>query len=935
MIKTLSFIFVIIFSYTSYAKNKISISNLPAEMQKELTLQFPKALNDEYSFYEIDQMMKWLHKKYNYDLIKVIRNSQGLVEFKIIPTTRLKSLTIKGNQTFSENEILSFFNVQVGDPYDSNLFIESGIKLKKFYQDNGFNNAEIELKFPSTQPNVIEGVIEIRENKRTLLKGIKIISDQAELNQKIEKKLKSKLDSVFSDSLQSEIQKIIRDYLTSNRYFRADIMGPEILYNSAGNEAYLTFKLDKTIRSSVIINGAKKYSVGRLEDVIDLDNFYSSNPNIANEMGTRIKNFYLSKGFARAEIQAQELPGKDISNTKIQIDIDEGPQVSISQIVFTGRLSKSSEEYAKLLKKGATDLIQDGYYNKTDFETSLNTLKVHLQNQGYLLAKPISTRTQYNKTKDQLSIFVNFDEGPLTELTDIHFIGQKSFSAEMLLTELDLKINEPLQLNKLQSAIQKLKTFYHETGYLEMTLLNENQEDDLVKYDETNTKAQVRFNIFEGPKVEVASILVEGNTFTKEKIILLELDFGVNDTLTPSRIEESISRLQRTGYFNTVEIKTLEERTNVSQRTVQVRVTERDPGLFTAGIGATSEREFTVRGFTGIAYNNLYGTGRGLSVRAEGNYNIGQIRFLETKGTVSYLEPYLFDTRVRFRGIAELTKALSDLSNRIGTDVNRYTMTLEKDFTSHVTGYFDVFNLSQSRDFNIDTNITMKRSDIASIGPSVNIDYLDNLANPTKGTYSRFSFEYSSPQFGSKTISSSASDSSSPIEYYLSTASLSHYYSFIPRWVWANSFKIGYLENLYKGTGPNSGVPYDKKGFSLGGGFSSIRGFDFESLPSKTDLGIKEGQLDKTYYLKTNATMGLIKTEIRFPISGDFGGNIFYDGGVVKITDLDIIDNYRDAIGVGLRYITPVGPVNIEVGRKLDRKENEDLYHLHFSIGSF
>lgn len=924
--KLLLTIALILTSVTAWAKGTVNTDNLKPELKKEFVEKFNLQRGVEYSFKELEEMMKWLHQKSNKDMVQVIRNAQGEIEFNIIPTVRIKSLVINGEKSFSEADVLGFFNVYVNDPLDTNQLLESGMKLQKFYQENGFNNAEVELSFPETAPHQVDVTVDIRENQRTLLKGIKIISEHPELIKNLEKALRSKLGAVFTENLQVEVQKSIREYLTANQYYRSEIIGPEILFNANGSEAYLSFKLEKTIRSSLQINGAKSYSVNYLEGVIDLDNFYSSNPNIANEMGNRIKNFYLSKGYARVEVQAQELPGKDLTSTKIQIDIDEGPQIRISQITFSGRLSKPSEDYAKMLRHDAPELIQDGYYNKSDFETSLNTLKVNLQNQGYLLAKTISMRTQYNKTKDQLSIFVNFDEGPLTELTEVKFEGQKSFTAEQLLSELKLTIGGPLQLNTLQAAIQKLKTYYHERGYLEMLLLNENQED-LVRYDETNTKAQVHFQIFEGPKVEVASILVEGNTFTKEKIILLELEFKVNDILTPSKIEESISRLQRTGYFNSVEIKTLEEKTNIAERTVQVRVTERDPGLFTVGIGATNEREFTLRGFIGVAYNNILGTGRSLSVRVEGNNNIGQIRFLETKGTIGYLEPYLFDTRVRFRGNASLQKSLSDLNTQVGTDLNQYTFSLEKDFTSHVTGFFDLYNLAQSRDFNIDTNVEIKRTDIASIGPAVEIDYRDSLFNPTKGTFTRLTFEYACPQFGS----------SKTIEYYRTTGSFTHYYPFMPRWVWANSFQAGYIENLYKNNDPsciNCGIPYDKKGFILGGR-STLRGFDIgtnEVLPSLTDLGVNK---DTPYYLTTSAMMSLVKSEVRFPISGDFGGSVFYDGGMVKISGLSFEDNYRDAIGVGLRYITPVGPVNIEVGQKLDRKANEDIYRLHFSIGSF
>ncbi len=298
------------------------------------------------------------------------------------------------------------------------------------------------------------------------------------------------------------------------------------------------------------------------------------------------------------------------------------------------------------------------------------------------------------------------------------------------------------------------------------------------------------------------------------------------------------------------------------------------------------------------------------------------------------MEPYLLDTRVRLRGSATLSKKLSDLTKKVGTDLNQYIFSLEKDFTSHVTGFFDMYNLAQTRDFNIDTKDEIQRTDIASIGPTIEVDYRDHLFNPTKGTFTRLNFEYGSPQLGSKTVAPGL-NSTIPIEYYLTTASFTHYYPINSRWVWANSFKTGYLENLNKDTGNKVGVPYDKKGFILGGR-ATIRGFDLgadEVLPSKEDLGIKDD--NPTYYLKTNANMNLIKSELRFPLYNDLGGNVFYDGGMVNISGLNISDNYRDAIGIGIRYITPLGSVNLEVGQKLDRKANEDLYRLHLSIGSF
>jgi outer membrane protein assembly factor BamA len=154
-------------------------------------------------------------------------------------------------------------------------------------------------------------------------------------------------------------------------------------------------------------------------------------------------------------------------------------------------------------------------------------------------------------------------------------------------------------------------------------------------------------------------------------------------------------------------------------------------------------------------------------------------------------------------------------------------------------------------------------------------------------------------------------------------------------WVWANNFRYGYLENLSKHV--DGGVPYSKKGFTLGSA-STIRGFDpssnkLELLPNNEDLGVT-GATD-TYFLKTNAQQFLFKTEIRFPLYGNFYGGVFYDGGSVLIKDLKLKDDYRDSVGIGIRYNTAIGALNMEVGKKLDRKPNEDDARFHLSFGTF
>jgi outer membrane protein assembly factor BamA len=138
-----------------------------------------------------------------------------------------------------------------------------------------------------------------------------------------------------------------------------------------------------------------------------------------------------------------------------------------------------------------------------------------------------------------------------------------------------------------------------------------------------------------------------------------------------------------------------------------------------------------------------------------------------------------------------------------------------------------------------------------------------------------------------------------------------------------------HIQNL--GTNPDAAIPSEKQ-FYLGG-TSTLRGFDPGDIPPEYDA---EGNLVKVL---TDSHYYLFKTEVSFPIYGSLRGVIFYDGGAIKISGHRFEDEYRDSAGAGIRYVTPVGPVSLEYGYKLDRKRKKPLDEsegrIHFSIGTF
>jgi outer membrane protein assembly factor BamA len=441
----------------------------------------------------------------------------------------------------------------------------------------------------------------------------------------------------------------------------------------------------------------------------------------------------------------------------------------------------------------------------------------------------------------------------------------------------------------------------------------------MIKYSSDFTKAELRFEIDEGPQILVASIEIEGHDLTKEYVIRNELDFKVGDILTQSKIKDSKDRLYLTGLFRDIEIKIDPEISSQAERTVRIKVFERNPGLFNAGFGAHNERGLTLRGFVGTSYNNLFGSARAFSARIEGQYNLVNISFFERSIQVFYLEPYLFDTRIRGRIGISRSFLITNFNNKVASEGNRTNYTLEQNFTPKLIARWQVYEITTFRDFAISSNINTNIVNIGSSLLSFDWDYRDHPFNPSKGFLTSGLFEYASPNLLS----------SDWVQFYKTQFNWSQYQRiFDSNWVLAISGRFGKIWNEKI---QNYAIPYDKVGFFLGGQVN-LRGFTLnEIFPSTIDLG------GNNYRLSGSAQMRLIKTELRIPIWESVGTAVFYDMGDIRFSDNLFDSDWRRSAGIALRYNTPVGAVSLEYAWKLPPKASrgESPAALHFAIGTF
>jgi outer membrane protein insertion porin family len=926
--KSFTFLILILLAASTSSAKPIQWQEFPLDLQREVTEKFPSLKTDSPTLEELDKLLRYLMGKGSFEDVQIHENESGLsLQYRTLKT--MNRIVFNGMASFDSSDVVQMLQLEQGQKFDPRILNELRERIKSYYFEQGFLNASVDISVSVVSNNLVDLIVRIQEGPPVRVNSIYLVCANKELQARLNRAIRRNVGKIYNPQITANIPKQMNEYFRDNKYLRATVRGPDVHMDNAKTGVDLTYYIERTEQYSVAFDGNFLIPTPRLTSALDLNTLSSANPNILPELMNKIKEFYWKKGHARIEVKGEEKILTPNVRSTLTFHVTEGVPIKIEAIEIQGNLSQPQSYYQDFLSEHSGETIGRGLFHRNDFEQGLKNLLIELQNTGYLKAKLISSRYLYNKTKTKITIAVNLDEGPLTKISQISFRGLKLLKEVDLIKTLDLAAGEALKLNQLEQGIQTLKAYAQDQGFLEFRILNE--KETLVKYNDDNTLAELEFVIDEGPLVKVASILIDGNSLTKEYVLRKEVDFKEGDVLTPAKIEESTRRLQKLSLFNSVEIKTLEQRTQIAERTVIIKVSERAPGLFNVGAGVTNEREFTLRGFAGIAYRNLKGTARAVSTRAEINYNVADIQFPELKLTAGYLEPYLFDSRTK--GRINFTRAVQvvDYDKRTGTDSYQLDFLLEQNLTSHILFTYDLWNISQLRDFKIDKSLALSRLgktesvlNLASTGPAVEIDFRDHPFNPTKGTLTRMQLEYSNSFLGN----------SRSIEYLKTTGSFTHYLPFkAPNpVVFANSFRVGDLVNM----SGKDGVPYDKKGFVLGG-LSTIRGFEAgtsERFPNDTDLG---SSIENPYLLKNRSQFFLIKSELRFPIFGSVGGAFFYDGGLVKVDQIKFKDPYRDAAGFGLRYATPVGPANIEFAWKLDtdKARGESPFRLHISIGTF
>ncbi|MCB0379171.1 MAG: BamA/TamA family outer membrane protein [Bdellovibrionales bacterium] len=952
----LSIFTALIFSWSapSFAQFRLKVSDNP--IIENMTKEYR---GRSISLSEIDHLVRELSQSGLFQVVYAEKLDNNEVVIRGQATLLIKKITVRGNTSFAKDEIIDTMNLPVGKKA-SYLDIKIAVdNIKSLYAESGFYNFDIQTERKPVDDGV-ELVVNISEEDFCIIEDIRIFSKNKDLNEHLKILLAPHRLQSFKKNSISEISKEIETYLLDNRYLTARISETSNVFNPSKTRVKISYSISNPIQFEFIFHGSNYFSHFDLIKESQIGGKFLYLSDSSGEIVENIRQLYIRNGFPEVKIEFSETHFPDLNKKVLVFKIDEGRRVKIGDIKIIGKISRPRGYYLNLLKDRLAKADHLVYFVREEFNSATEKMMDTLKRDGFLQAQLLSLDVTLSK-EGYANVTLQIDEGILTYVRQVLFRGAKSFNNMELRKVTEIEANKPLHLDTIEESFEKLEIFYQEKGYLEFHIKNKNAS--VIKYRAGQPYADVVFQIEEGPKIKVNSIAVKGNTKTKNYVIIRELEFKEGDTLTLSKVNNSIERLEKSGLFSKVYIRSLEQGSEAAERTILVEIEERRPGLFVAGTGLLSQGNLTYRGYLGVLYNNLGGHARGISSRVDLQYQENRaVNYLENRAAIAYYEPFLTQNRVRGRvslvRAEEVFNISQDGEKSTIISKNEVLFSTEKEFSKKLRFTYNVWGFSNQTTFLNRNKNDRKTINIATTGPIVEYDRRNDQFLPTQGSYSRFDLEYSDPFIGSSRDNPSVNgfflDKNKEVNYYRGTLSHSFYVpmSRSQRWVWATSVRGGYLRNI--SSREDSGVPASKS-FSLGGS-STLRGYSTgasESFPGTRELCIKGGLInlgDPTsacsideFFVRSNSSYFLVKTEIRFPIRGNLGGHLFYDGAGVYFGDFKLEDPYRDSTGFGIRYQTPVGSFTAEVGYKLDRKlggpttyydkESDIAFHLAIRAG--
>ncbi len=834
----------------------------------------------------------------------------------------------------SADELRRSLGYGIGDPYSAAEMEEGVGRLKRLLATEGYSEAEVAASSILDRTEFEAQITyRIRPGPPTRLADPVFDGDIAPFAASVFlRKMHWKSGSRYREERARKSAQALQAYLLQQGRLKAEVR--QIGVETKNHLAAPVFRVEIGPLVTFETKGVEEKRVQK--DFLNLLKDQVFQEDLLIQYVDALRRKYQESGYRKAVVDysIEETPGKEA----VVLTVVRGPREWLEAVQVEGVQSFSEKTVRRLLLTRPRSLFHRGYLVDAVLEEDRGAVVGFYRTHGYTLAAVAPPELAPGKKTGALRLTLRVTEGTATTVRQVRVEGSTHTDPADLQKLLRVRLGQPYDDQKVDDDKASLVNYYRDHGWTRAAV------EPRVNFTPDRTEASVTYLVTEGAREFFGKTIVRGNTRTRSSRVEFPIRWREGDPLSETKMLDAQRELSRTGVFQKVEVRPSLPDPTTPERNVLIDVAEARPLSLLYGLGyqyddtTGDQSPFFI---LGLGYNNLFGTLRSISLES-------RYAPLTKRGRVflNYRDPFLFGFDLPLT--ATVFYAREPISN---IDIQRRGAFLEGnkqvspkirlgsrvEFQRINVGSESPLDLEKIQPF--DRNISE-----ATIGVNALYDARDEIIDPHRGVFVSSFLKYAFP------VPSLSADA----KYLKGYAQVSAYQKVLGG-VLAVSARAGAIRvpgNCSPEQSALPCIPIAERFFS--GGRTSNRGFDtnLSGISGQTvDYSVieqaagKPGKgscsfdtnfdCDKGPRLIGGAATAGWNAEWRFPIVGALGGTLFYDATQVWMDDrvrwrLEGADGLRQSAGIGLRYLTPVGPIRLEYGQVL-RPRTFDVPLLRFN----
>ncbi len=627
---------------------------------------------------------------------------------------------------------------------------------------------------------------------------------------------------------------------------------------------------------------------------------------LADRAEQELKRQYVNRSLYGAEIITTITPAER-NRVNLSFTVVEGDLAKIKEMRVVGSKAFDESKLLDQFDQGTGNWLswytKSDRYSRTKLNADLETLRAWYLARGYLEFRIDSTQVAISPNKQDISITINVTEGDRFVVSEVAMEGYYLGKDDEFKSLIEIQAGKAYNADEVTRTTKAFNEYFGNFGFAFA------RTDVRPEIDRTTNRVKLVLVADPARRAYVRRINIAGNNRTRDQIVRREFRQTEASWYDGEKIRLSRDRVNRLGYFKDVEIDTQEVPSTQDQVDLNVKVIEKPTGMLTLGAGFSNAEKVTLS--FGIQQDNVFGSGHNLGLQVSTS-KFNQYYLLNTTdpyftedGVSRTFELYHRSSKPYIEQGGNYRMITSGLGVRFGlpfSELDRIFVGTAAERTELVPG---------TNMLGVHANLCQQFGCMASNVPVTAgwaRDSRDSYLNPNNGKFIRMNSELGT--FGDA-------------RYAKFGGQYQQYFAITKQYTFAFNADLG----LGKGLNGQA-LPFYKNYYS--GGLGSVRGFEQGTLGPRDITGPVIGGAKKV----------TVNTEFLLPFPG--AGNDrslrlygFYDMGNVY-GEFEKIDfaQLRSAYGVGLSWVSPMGPLRFAWARPIRSFPGDRIQQLQFQIGT-